>query len=81
MPANTTVPQHTHQFNSWFVLLLGYGATVNCSGKTITWRIGRVHKVPAFAEHGLFTPHSLLFVSFQRHSNNVVSASEDFQLV
>lgn len=81
MPANTTVPQHIHQFNSWFCLLFGYGATVNCSGKVITWRIGRVHKVPAFAEHGLYAPHSLLFVSFQRHSAHVVSASEDFQLV
>lgn len=80
MPANTVVPQHTHQFNSWFVLLFGHNAEVNCDDKHITWRIGRVHKVAANAVHGLYTPHSLLFVSFQRHVDGIVSASEDFKL-
>ncbi|NBW15192.1 MAG: hypothetical protein EBR82_45050 [Caulobacteraceae bacterium] len=81
MPSDTRVPQHTHGFSSWFMLLLGFGATVNCAGKTIKWRMGFVHKVPAAAEHGLYAPFPLLFVSFQSHQLAVTSASEDFQLV
>lgn len=81
MPADTVVPSHTHNFSSWFILLFGRGATVHCADKTITWRIGRVHKVPSGAVHWLYTPRSLLFVSFQHHVEQIVSASEDFQLV
>jgi len=78
MPARTEVPAHTHGFSSWFVLLAGYGATVHCAGKTISWRMFRVHKVPAHAPHWLSTVRPLIFVSFQSHDDTPVSASEDF---
>lgn len=78
MPARTEVPAHTHGFDSWFMLLAGAGATVHCAGKTILWRMWRVHKVPTGAVHWLYTPYPLLFVSFQSHNDAVKSASEDF---
>jgi hypothetical protein len=79
LPARTEVPSHTHGFDSWFMLLFGSGATVHCAGKTILWRKFRVHKVPRDAEHWLYSPRTLLFVSFQSHQNAPVSASEDFK--
>ena len=78
MPARTYVPPHTHGFDSWFVLLAGYGATVHCAGKTIKWPLWRVKKVPRDAVHWLTTPRALLFVSYQKHDSAPVSASEDF---